>query len=67
MRKDTPSLLIPRSSSLNIALFAGEYSGDVQGAALAEALRERCLETGVRGQGSGERDRPRRWPLTPPP
>ncbi len=30
------------TSSLNIALFAGEYSGDVQGAALAAALRERC-------------------------
>src|SRR5260370_13894740 len=49
------SSLIPRSSPLNIALFAGEYSGDVQGAALAAALRERCLEmeSGVRGHGSG--------------
>src|SRR5260370_22755084 len=39
------SSLVTGHSSLNIALFAGEYSGDVQGAALAAALRERwaCL------------------------
>src|SRR5436309_14478351 len=36
------SSLITHHSSLNVALFAGEYSGDVQGAALAAALRERC-------------------------
>src|SRR6266851_4026712 len=67
MRIDTPSLLIPRSSSLNIALFAGEYSGDVQGAALAAALRERCLETVVRGQGSGASASADLSPLTPHP
>jgi lipid-A-disaccharide synthase len=34
------SSLVPRSTSLEIALFAGEYSGDVQGSALATALNE---------------------------
>ena len=52
IRTGPSSALIPRSSCLNIALFAGEYSGDIQGAALAEALRERC--SGVRDSAQSE-------------
>ena len=37
---------------LNIALFAGEHSGDVQGAALAAALRERWSGAEARGDGT---------------
>jgi lipid-A-disaccharide synthase len=42
----TPSSLVPRTSSLRIGVFAGEYSGDVQGSALAGALRERWAAAG---------------------
>src|SRR5206468_5210681 len=45
------SSLITHHSSLNVALFAGEYSGDVQGAALAAALRERCPQAALWGIG----------------
>ncbi len=40
--------LAPPPRPLAIALFAGEYSGDVQGAALATALRERWEGGGAR-------------------
>jgi lipid-A-disaccharide synthase len=67
MGKHSSSCLVPRFSSLNIALFAGEYSGDVQGAALAAALRARCLEARDRGQGPGVSAAPDFSPLTPHP
>src|SRR5438094_2602222 len=47
-----PSSLVTRHSSLNIALFAGEYSGDVQGAALAQALRARCAAPNAQRPGT---------------
>src|ERR1051326_7109777 len=45
------SSLITHHSSLHIALFAGEYSGDVQGAALAAALKERRPDLQLSGIG----------------
>src|SRR5436190_2036678 len=42
---------VTRHPSLNVAIFAGEYSGDVQGAALALALRERCARAVLWGIG----------------
>src|SRR5690348_10464753 len=45
----------PTPLPLNIAIFAGEYSGDIQGAALAAALRDRCAAGEVEAAADAER------------
>src|SRR5215212_1030521 len=49
--REARSSPVTHHSSLKVALFAGEYSGDVQGAALAAALRERCPQAVLWGIG----------------